>query len=141
MKLIWENKLYIQKRDYNMLFNDVMDASYYIDSSNDLEFVEVKDEEYLSIVNKRKDILDISEYILLSDNELNNMLKAIESKLILESRLSVMEADSKLVRMHEKCCISLINEAVSLANLILYKEGFLSLDIPGINSKKRKVKK
>ena len=44
MKIINGKNVYIQKRDYNLLFETPEEVGYYIDCTNDLNFVLVNDE-------------------------------------------------------------------------------------------------
>lgn len=53
MKIINGKNVYIQKRDYNLLFETPEEVGYYIDCTNDLDFVLVNDETQKKIYKRK----------------------------------------------------------------------------------------
>ncbi len=138
MKIINGKNVYIQKRDYNLLFEIPEEVGYYIDYTNDLDFVLVNDETQKKYIKENDDIIDYSRYIQYSVEELNNLLRSIENKIINKSIESMKTLNDKLLRKIELEIKILINKACSLSNLILIKENLLNLELPEEMKLKRK---
>ena len=130
MKIINGKNVYIQKRDYNLLFETPEEVGYYIDCTNDLDFVLVNDETQKKYIKENDDIIDYSRYIQYSVEELNNLLRSIENKIINKSIESMKTLNNELLRKIELEIKILINKACSLSNLILIKENLLNLELP-----------
>ena len=138
MKIINGKNVYIQKRDYKLFFEIPEDVSYYIDYNIDLEFILVSDETQKKYIKENDDIIDYSRYIQYSVEELNNLLRSIENKIINKSIESMKTLNDKLLRKIELEIKILINKACSLSNLILIKENLLNLELPEEMKLKRK---
>lgn len=138
MKIINGKNVYIQKRDYNLLFETPEEVGYYIDCTKDLDFVLVSDENQKKEIKENDDIIDYSRYIQYSVEELNNLLRSIENKIINKSIESMKTLNDKLLRKIELEIKILINKACSLSNLILIKENLLNLELPEEMKLKRK---
>lgn len=138
MKIINGKNVYIQKRDYNLLFETPEEVGYYIDCTKDLDFVLVNDEAQKKYIKENDDIIDYSRYIQYSVEELNNLLRSIENKIINKSIESMKTLNDKLLRKIELEIKILINKACSLSNLILIKENLLNLKLPKEMKLKRK---
>ena len=138
MKIINGNNVYIQKRDYKLFFGIPEDVSYYIDYNIDWEFILVSDENQKKEIKENDDIIDYSRYIQYSVEELNNLLRSIENKIINKSIESMKTLNDKLLRKIELEIKILINKACSLSNLILIKENLLNLELPEEMKLKRK---
>ncbi len=138
MKIINGKNVYIQKRDYKLFFGIPEDVSYYIDYNIDLEFILVSDENQKKEIKENDDIIDYSRYIQYSVEELNNLLRSIENKIINKSIESMKTLNDKLLRKIELEIKILINKACSLSNLILIKENLLNLELPEEMKLKRK---
>ena len=54
MKIINGKNVYIQKRDYNLLFETPEEVGYYIDCTKDLDFVLVNDEAQKKYIKEKK---------------------------------------------------------------------------------------
>lgn len=138
MKIINGKYTYIQRRDYKLFFGIPEDVSYYIDYNIDWEFILVSDENQKKEIKENDDIIDYSRYIQYSVEELNNLLRSIENKIINKSIESMKTLNDKLLRKIELEIKILINKACSLSNLILIKENLLNLELPEEMKLKRK---
>ena len=110
----------------------------YNSSTKDLDFVLVNDEAQKKYIKENDDIIDYSRYIQYSVEELNNLLRSIENKIINKSIESMKTLNDKLLRKIELEIKILINKACSLSNLILIKENLLNLKLPEEMKLKRK---
>ena len=63
MKVIKDNKLYVQERDLGLIFGKPFDVSYYINSTIGMDFVEITDDESKKKVIESSFIVDYDEYL------------------------------------------------------------------------------
>ena len=130
MKVIRDNRLYVQKRDLGLVFGKPFDTRFYINSTLDIEFVEVTDEESKQKIIESNFIVDYDEYLKKSIREITNKCSLVNSRLIsitLHSRKVVDKDDLEKINFE---CKKLINLANELYYLVFLKEHKKTIEIP-----------
>lgn len=130
MKVIKDNKLYVQERDLGLIFGKPFDVSYYINSTIGMDFVEITDDESKKKVIESSFIVDYDEYLKKSIREITNKCSLVNSRLIsitLHSRKVVDKDDLEKINFE---CKKLINLANELYYLVFLKEHKKTIEIP-----------
>ena len=130
MKVIRDNRLYVQKRDLGLVFGKPFDTRFYINSTLDIEFVEITDDESKKKVIESSFIVDYDEYLKKSIGEITNKCSLVNSRLIsitLHSRKVVDKDDLEKINFE---CKKLINLANELYYLVFLKEHKKTIEIP-----------
>mgnify|MGYP004519376039 CR=1 FL=1 len=137
MKIIRDNKVYVQKRDLGLIFGKPFDVSYYIDVTLGIDFVEIEDEEIKNKVKEASFVLDYDEFINKSIEEILKKQNLINSEIISLSLKSQKINDKDSLEKINFECKKLINLSNELLCLLLIKEGKIILEIPSRIVRKR----
>lgn len=128
MKIIRESKVYVQQRDLGLIFDKPLHVSYYIDSTKDLDFVEITDEEAKLKVQNAEYLLDYDSFLDKSIDEIERKQASINSIIISLSMQSRMASNEKALKKLDLECKKLINSSNELHSLLLAREGKISFD-------------
>ena len=128
MKIIKDNKVYVQRRDLGLIFDKPMHVSYYIDSTKDLDFVEITDEETKLKVQNVEYLLDYDSFLDKSIDEIERKQASINSIIISLSLQSRMASSEIALKKLDLECKKLINSSNELHSLLLAREGKISFD-------------
>ena len=137
MKIIKDNKVYVQKRDLGLIFGKPFDVSYYIDVTLGIDFVEIEDDEIKNKVKEASFVLDYDEFINKSIEEILKKQNLINSEIISLSLKSQKINDKDSLEKINFECKKLINLSNELLCLLLIKEGKIILEIPSRIVRKR----
>lgn len=137
MKIIKDNKVYVQKRDLGLIFGKPFDIGYYIDRTLGMDFVEIEDEEIKNKVKEASFVLDYDEFINKSIEEILKKQNLINSEIISLSLKSQKINDKDSLEKINFECKKLINLSNELLCLLLIKEGKIILEIPSRIVRKR----
>lgn len=137
MKIIKDNKVYVQKRDLGLIFGKPFDIGYYIDSTLGMDFVEIEDEEIKNKVKEASFVLDYDEFINKSFEAILKKRNLINSEIISLSLKSQKINDKHSLEEINNECKKLINLSNQLLCLLLIKEGKIMLKIPSEIVRKR----
>lgn len=136
MKLIKDNKLYVQKKDFSKLFEcncniklDFINKYFFTTNDNGYEFVNVEDEQLIDIINNTDWIIDFSITELPKSD-----IKAKMQKLEKEKQELVDSAqNSNRVKKFEPSklaqqCQIIDFELYQLRDALWIKEGIINID-------------
>lgn len=137
MKIIRDNKVYVQKRDLGLIFGKPFDISYYIDVTLGIDFVEIEDDEIKNKVKEVSFVLDYDEFINKSFEAILKKRNFINSEVISLSLKSQKINDKHSLEEINNECKKLINLSNQLLCLLLIKEGKIVLKIPSEIVRKR----
>lgn len=137
MKIIKDNKVYVQKRDLGLIFGKPFDIGYYIDRTLGMDFVEIEDEEIKNKVKEASFVLDYDEFINKSIEAILKKRNLINSEIISLSLKSQKINDKDSLEEINNECKKLINLSNQLICLLLIKEGKIMLKIPSRIVRKR----
>lgn len=137
MKIIKDNKVYVQKRDLGLIFGKPFDIGYYIDRTLGMDFVEIEDEEIKNKVKEASFVLDYDEFINKSIEAILKKRNLINSEIISLSLKSQKINDKDSLEKINFECKKLINLSNELLCLLLIKEGKIILEIPSRIVRKR----
>ena len=137
MKIIKDNKVYVQKRDLGLIFGKPFDIGYYIDRTLGMDFVEIEDEEIKNKVKEASFVLDYDEFINKSIEAILKKRNLINSEIISLSLKSQKINDKDSLKKINFECKKLINLSNELLCLLLIKEGKIILEIPSRIVRKR----
>lgn len=122
MKIIRENKVYVQQRDLGLLYDKPLHVSYYIDSTKDLDFVEVTDEEIKLKVQNADYLLDYDMLLKKSNDEIERKQECINALIISLSLQSKVTCDEKSLKEIDLECKKLINSSNELHSYLLARD-------------------
>ena len=94
MKMIRNNKVYVQKRDLSLIFGKPFDISYYIDESLGLDFVEILDDRSKKMVLSSEFIINYDEFCCESYEK----IKIFIGKELLENDTYIIKYKNERVK-------------------------------------------
>lgn len=122
MKMIRNNKVYVQKRDLSLIFGKPFDISYYIDESLGLDFVEILDDRSKKMVLSSEFIINYDEFCCESYEKIKIFRNMIDRKLVMISMQSQKVTERDTLEKMDFECKKLINMSNELLYLLMIKE-------------------
>ncbi len=122
MKMIRNNKVYVQKRDLSLIFGKPFDISYYIDESLGLDFVEILDDRSKKMVLSSEFIINYDELCCESYEKIKIFRNMIDRKLVMISMQSQKVTERDTLEKMDFECKKLINMSNELLYLLMIKE-------------------